>query len=964
MMPGTMGSRDGEGQAVVTAGSRGSYAPGARVLVRDEEWLVRSAVQTAHDGCMIKVVGASEFVQDCEATFFDRLESVEVLRPENTVLVADDTPRFRRSRLYLEALLRRTPLPRGERGLALADSFLLDPKTYQQRPAERALSGLRPRLLIADVVGLGKTLEIGLILAELARRGRGDRILVVTPQQVLEQFQHELWTRFSLPLVRLDSVGIERIQREIPAGRNPFTYFKRVIVSVDTVKNVGMYGHHLENIVWDAVVIDESHNLIGSASLRNRLARLLASRTDALLLASATPHNGDKKSFGELIRLLDPAAIADVEHYSDADISHLYVRRTKIDKEVRDEISGDWADRGPSVPLRCPATPAEEKIFAEFVRVWLPPGDAGTADPVVRPQVASIVSRERRLFPYTLLKAFLSSHHALAQTVDTRLGSAGCTDPAERAALERLRTLAAAMTDTDSAKLSALLRELRGIGVGPGSDVRVVVFSERIPTVKWLAEVVPAALGFTGRAARDAVAIMHGGLTDTEQQKIVEEFSQGDIPVRMLFTGDVASEGVNLHRACHQLVHYDLPWSLIRIEQRNGRIDRYGQRLQPQFRALILTSAVDGAKDDTTVAEKVLAREAEAHRSLGSAGAVTGEYLADREERRLVQDLLAGRTVEESLSLDVGPERDVLADLLAGVGATSVAAQPRRAALPTVFASTEQFVQEALREVFGSPEDALALRREDGLIAFDAPPDLERRMSDLPRSYLADQRVDGRLRLKLTFDRELAGRALDEARRSRKSSWPAIAYVSDIHPVVDWLIDKVLVRLGRQQAPVLLADVAGPVFCIQGIYCNRMGQPTVVEWMAVRGLPDMPDVGPLAEVLARAGVNAAMTNPASGVDLGRLQGLVPAAVDAARRHLAARRDAWDATTAEPLRVHRARLEHWRQQSLLPETAAASQRASRMRRVDDTMREQNDLVARLETTGEPLLRLLAVLESAA
>ena len=161
------------------------------------------------------------------------------------------------------------------------------------------------------MVGLGKTLEIGLILAELIRRGRGDRILVVTPQQVLEQFQQELWTRFAIPLIRLDSVGIERIQREIPAGRNPFTYYKRIIISIDTLKNEGQYGHHLDNMHWDAVVIDESHNLIGESSLRNELARRLAQHTDALLLASATPHNGDAESFAELISMLDPAAIAD-----------------------------------------------------------------------------------------------------------------------------------------------------------------------------------------------------------------------------------------------------------------------------------------------------------------------------------------------------------------------------------------------------------------------------------------------------------------------------------------------------------------------------------------------------------------------------------------------------------------------------------------------------------------------------
>jgi hypothetical protein len=207
--------------AEAPSGKDAQYPPGAQVLVRDEVWLVRNSSRTAHDGARIEAVGVSDFVRDQEAVFLTALDEVELLDPRRTRLVRDDSPNFRRSRLFLEAVLRRTALPQSEHRLALADSFLMDPLPYQRRPAQLALSGanLRPRLLIADVVGLGKTLEIGLTLAELIRRGRGERILVVTPQHVLEQFQHELWTRFAIPLVRLDSVGIERIQREIPAGR-------------------------------------------------------------------------------------------------------------------------------------------------------------------------------------------------------------------------------------------------------------------------------------------------------------------------------------------------------------------------------------------------------------------------------------------------------------------------------------------------------------------------------------------------------------------------------------------------------------------------------------------------------------------------------------------------------------------------------------------------------------------------
>jgi hypothetical protein len=453
---------------------------------------------------------------------------------------------------------------------------------------------------------------------------------------------------------------------------------------------------------------------------------------------------------------------------------------------------------------------------------------------------------------------------------------------------------------------------------------------------------------------------MHGGLTDTEQMALVEEFGRADSPVRLLLTGDVASEGVNLHRECHHLVHYDIPWSLIRIEQRNGRIDRYGQEHAPQFRALILTSQTDGALDDRAVAEKLIDKEEAAHRSLGTAEAVTGLYDAKKEEDRLTRDLLEQRPIEELIEAPV--QRDVLADLLAGVGATTVTPAPPTVELSSLFASTEQFVDEAIGELYGQHADELDLHREPDLLVFDAPKDLERRLLDLPRSYLSAHRTGDRLRLKLTFDQALAQRKLDEARKHRKTIWPEIGYLSDIHPVLDWLIDKVLVRLGRQQAPVLLANVDGPVFLVQGVHCNRLGQPTVVEWMAISGLPAAPRVRPMREVLEEAAVKPSMPNPDRTPDLVRLKSLVPAAVDVARSHLATRRGAWDQRIAEPLRAQRDRLARWEQASLVGDARPEQLRATRDTEIRRTATEQLDLIDRLETTGEPLLRVLAVLEA--
>ncbi|MFJ4680289.1 SNF2-related protein [Kitasatospora sp. NPDC088783] len=980
-----------------------NFPPGAQVLVRDEQWLVRKVTPTAHDGRMVEVTGVSSFVRDTEATFYSRLDTIQVLDPRETRLVADDSPNHRRARLYLEAVVRKSSLPQTEHGLGLVDNFLMDAQTHQLRPAELALSmaNPQPRLLIADVVGLGKTLEIGILLAELIRRGRGERILVVTPQHVLEQFQRELWTRFAIPLVRLDSTGIQRIQQEIPSGRNPFAYFKRVIVSMDTLKREGQYAHHLEKTEWDAVVIDESHRLVNRGTDTNTLARLLARRTDALVLASATPHNGDTRSFAELIRLLDPAAIADPGKYEVSDLEHLYIRRTKATPEVRDSLRGAWADRGPSVPVPAPASEAELAVFEELASRWIPRDES----------VASVAWNQ--LDAYNLLKSFLSSHHALLQTVATRKktltdrkdpqrdGDGGPvrvqrrqrTDEqaaAELAALTDLERLARRIGDDDSAKLKALVAELRELGVGPGSDVRVVVFSERIPTLKWLAQAVPAALGFTkgpdtddrkpwlayghGNGSTGAVQVMHGEAnTDQEQIRLVEKFGLRDDPVRLLFTGDVASEGVNLHQQCHLLVHYDLPWSLIRIEQRNGRIDRYGQARSPQFRAMILTSdlpwrtdpATGEARtlDDRLVGEKLLAREEQAHKIEGTAEAVTGIYRAQEEENRLTKDLIAGRTVEESIKASRQSGGGMLAGLLAQVGAAPVRREVPRARVPKLFPGTAEYFEAGLRQICRTnPEDELTLRRDpDGTIAFEPPRDLAYRFRALPKSYLDEQQIlpgkKGAGRLRVTFSKDLAGKRLQVARDSSDTLWPNVSYLTDIHPVIDWLTDKVLVEIGRHEAPVLSADVPHPVFLVQGIYSNAKGRPTVVEWMAVHGLPGEPVVEAMDNAfLDRAGVGPQMPGRAVPRDLPGLQTLVPAAIEAATAHLKAREDDYRRQVEATLEPYRKRLTYWKQEALSIGTRPDKEQTAR------TAGDLFGLVKSLETSGAPMLRLLAVLEN--
>ncbi|MEV0367354.1 DEAD/DEAH box helicase [Nocardia fusca] len=964
------------------ASLQGGYAPGAQVLIRDELWLVRRCSATARDGWMLEVSGISPFVRDTDAVFYDRIDRVQELDPRKTELVADDSPNHRRARLFLEAMLRKTYLPQTEHGLALIGNFLMDDQIHQLRPAELALSmkNPQPRLLIADVVGLGKTLEIGVLLGELIRRGRGERILVVTPQHVLEQFQRELWTRFGIPLVRLDSTGIQRVQQEIPAGRNPFAYFKRVIISVDTLKS-DVYVHHLEHTEWDAVVIDESHNLVNRGTKNNALARLLSRRTDALILASATPHNGDTTSFAELVRMLDEAAIADPNRYDVADLAHLYIRRTKTSREVREAIKDEkWRDRGPSKPIEVAATDKELAVLAELVTRWIP------ADPDT-PSVS-----RHQLVPWRLFKSFLSSHKALLATIKTRLDtlSKADGDPAavargqlERAALLDLQALAMHIEDQDSAKGQALIGELRRMGIGPDSETRVVVFSESVPTLTWLAETVPAALGFDSGAIEDekkpwlrfggAVQVMHGEAnTDEEQRKLVEQFGLRDDRVRILFTGDVASEGVNLHQQCHLLIHYDLPWSLIRIQQRNGRIDRYGQQEAPEFRAMVLTSDIPWRTDpetgqprtldDRLVGEKLLTREAHAHELKGSAEAVTCLYRAKDEEDRLTKDLIAGRTVEQSFEQSRTSGADFLADLMGQVGAVPERSDVARADVPTLFPSTADYFDEGLRQVCRpNPEDQLSLRREEnGTIAFEPPRDLLYRLKALPKSYLDEQRImprkDEPARIRITFVKQLADKRLQVARETRKSQWPNVSYVTDIHPVLDWVTDKVLVEIGRHKAPVLAATVSSPTFLVQGIYSNALGKPTIVEWMAVSGLPGNPVIEKMTtEFLERVGVEPGMPGRATPGDQQGLTDLVPAAIGAAEHHLIGLEAEYREKIEATLAPYRQRVTEWRQLALF---ATARPREAELDRTADRLLR---LAASLETASAPMLRLLAVLE---
>ncbi len=616
-------------------------APGMRVLCRDAEWLVTEVHAEKHFQT-IRCVGADDLVRGHEAVFLTLLDDVIPIDPRATKLIRGGDPRYLdRARLFLEAQLRQMPLTDPEPRVEGLGAF--KPMRYQQEAVHRALLQMRPRLLLADQVGLGKTIEVGMILSELMRRGRASRILVLAKKSMLTQFQAELWNRFAIPLVRLDSVGVAKLRLKIPASKNPFEVYHRVIISMDTLKDIGRYRHFLEDARWDVVVIDEAHNVAAAANpekqLNYRLARLLSRRTDSLILTTATPHNGRRETFGRLITLLDWSAIPDprLRDYGPEDISPFFLMRFKED--VRGEAGDQFAERqvAPLSSTTVNASAEEETLYAELGRL--------------RHQAKTGQFKTEAIIQWGLYKRFLSSPEACLSTVAKRLATlSGNPDRVDEvAALTTMKRHLARLSIATSSRFQLLVRELRAMGwTGKPHSPRILLFTESTVTQAALARALAREFGlpFSDRhedQPGQVLAIIHGGQPDVTLAKTVEAFGTGSSPVRLLVATDVASEGVNLHHECHHIIHYDLPWSIITLIQRNGRIDRFGQRHNPIIRYLMVRTREGELKGDEELFSRLVAKVEEINRSTRTGESVLKLYDPDAEEAYIAENgLLKG----------------------------------------------------------------------------------------------------------------------------------------------------------------------------------------------------------------------------------------------------------------------------------------------------------------------------------
>lgn len=799
------------------------YAPGMRAIIRDEEWMIKSVETNTLEKKAVHCIGISTLVKDKEAIFLTDLDRVVPVNPEKIKLIADGSPHYQDTQVYIESQLRQK-IPTGKE-LCIGNKGAMDLMNYQLKPTEMALEKTRQRILIADSVGLGKTLEAGILMSELIARGKGKRILVLTVKSMMTQFQKEMWNRFTIPLIRIDSKKIRKIRNELPTNYNPFFYYDKTIVSIDTLKRDVEYRTHLENSYWDIIVIDEAQNVAergNHQAQRARLAKLVSDKSDAMILLSATPHDGKAKSFASLMNMLDPTAIADPEDYTKEDIKGLFIRRFK--KDVKDEMSDACPERRVDVE-RCMASTREEYAFDVFTNM----------------QLDMDLSKKKgsgALFKTSLEKALFSSPAACIKSVDGRLkklrakyGETGFNDIKK---LEELQDALMKIRAEDFSRYQRVLDLLNSKEYAwnkKSKNDRIVIFTERIETMKYLAEQLRKDLKLSAKVVQE----ISGSTSEDEQQKIIEDFGRADAPVRILVASDVASEGLNLHYLSHRLIHFDIPWSLMVFQQRNGRIDRYGQQEQPDIRYMIIKSENKQIKGDMRIIELLLEKEEQAQKNIGDATVLLSKYDNDEQEKLVGSAIEIGDSKDYEKQFEDTKKISGLDLFLAAAAGKDVGTKIKVKTEETLWNDTD-YLFNALN-CFSKKEKypVKELKNISGL-EVKIKSDLKKRLI----AILPEEIIPKTDYLQLSSDKKFC---MEEMKRSMQNSleesiWPKTQYLWKLHPVFNWVNDKATLLFKRDEAPIIglpnKLEKDEIIYLVAGSIPNKKSTPLVDEWIGLK----------------------------------------------------------------------------------------------------------------------------------
>lgn len=955
------------------------FAPGMRVLIRDAEWQIKrvelaSNAPKAHPW-ELTCVGISNLVRGKEARFLEGYEdSITILRPEETHLVQDDSRQYIKSKLFIESHLRRTPAT--DEKIHIAQHAAMDVLEYQLEPTIQALKATRPRILIADAVGIGKTLEAGILVSELIERGRGRRILVLAVKAMLEQFQKEFWSRFSIPLTRLDSDGIARLQQRIPAGHNPFLYVDKAIISIDTLKQDVQYRDYLNTAYWDIILIDEAHNVAdrGTGSQRARLAKRLSTRSDTLIMLSATPHDGKPESFASLIDMLDPTVLPNKSHYTVEDFKDkgLVIRRFKAD--IKDQVSSAFQLRDIDT-IEVSASAKEEAVFKRLHEM----------------KFAKIDAKHKpgtELFKTTLTKALFSSPLACISTVKNRLKKLHSQFEAapndalgqDINTLEEFLGALESIDVRDFSKFQRLVKLLDGTDganfqwTGKDPEDRLVVFTESRQTLDFLAKHLPKALGLADKA----VVKLKGDDGDKDLMEKVEAFNKADSPVRLMLATDVASEGLNLHRLCHRLIHFDIPWSLMTFQQRNGRVDRYGQTKQPLIRYLQTLPRDQSLKSfgDAHIIELLIEKDNNAQKNIDDPREFAGTK--EEQESRTVAKIQQEEPIQDFNFDDPFAGFNFASPLTNDNPTAEATVETRKVVDRTlVFDSDFDFISRAieyrrtLTEKKGRISTTVDIDPSNRLISLAPPVDLEVRLAYLPKEVLPENGY-----FKLTDDNARVQRSIRDAALNPNSTWPQLQLLWELHPVVQWMEDWAIGSFGRHSAPVLcLPDrlASDEVWVLmQAGYPNRRGYIPVHDWVAVRVADGVLHTVSRKELMNKIDFSRSLINAGQEIDFEPLQKLLPACVRAARSRIKEKRAAYESETKPRLDDKVKELDALRSKQLglfedlpinvegIKLTATQRNQKSRRDHINATFKNAEDYIREVYELGEePFIQVVAL-----
>lgn len=499
---------------------------------------------------------------------------------------------------------------------------------YQLDPLVRAIDMARTNLLIADDVGLGKTIEAGLVIQELLLRHRARTVLVLCPSSLQEKWRTEMAEKFGLEFRIVDTEHVKRLRRECGLQANPWTAFPRLIASIDWAKQ-GEGVRLLRDVLpphptfprrFDLLIVDEAHNVAPTVgkyaveSLRTRLVRLLAPHFQHKLFLTATPHDGYTESFTALLELLDDQRFSRNILPPEEQLARVMVRRLKSDlvdangkrlyperrlEALKIEYTEEERDARRLLDQYITSRENQDEregaafhFVHQLLRKRLASSPASFSSTLAR-HIATIEGKSKAtrrtssLDDRILRRAIAKTEEDYADDEARESAEGEAVEEASRRMrtlsteelrlIERLRSWAQQASHRPDSKAEALVRWLKEHlqPKGEWSNTRAILFTEYRTTQAWLHEIL-ASHGLGG----ERLALIFGGMDPKDREAVKAAFQADprESPIRILLATDAASEGIDLQNYCNLLIHVEIPYNPNVMEQRNGRIDRHGQK--------------------------------------------------------------------------------------------------------------------------------------------------------------------------------------------------------------------------------------------------------------------------------------------------------------------------------------------------------------------------------------------------